>query len=381
MWSFAWCPAKLFALCSEKINVILVLCGSAEGGVVMQAVQHIVTFSFIASSFTGVVCLSILIGFKKIMKRTFSIDYAVLSKFLTVFFLYFIVNFLIFYTEFFLSASDSALKNLELFIYDLLFTGCIYLCIRLNSIMGKIITRIFLITGAIYMLLWLLVYVNVFPDGGMMDMAMRVLPGVIFYSVTIGILLTCILEQLRYNSDVWEKKYLITVDIAMAVHMCLLYLADFYNVFSSVFIPNQGGYPYLFEPLLLIFPLINVYTIIYLAVYIKRVMRENLSFDAVRSDEVKKDLMSAAGEDSAPEAKEEAEEMEYSTEISAREKDVIAHVVRGMSNPEIAEELCISVYTVKRHMNSIFKKYRVKSRFELLQKLNNEKANRSDKRL
>ncbi len=343
----------------------------------MPAVQHIVTFSFIISSFTGVVCLSILIGFKKIMKRTFSIDYAALSKFLVVFFLYFIVNFLIFYTEFFISSSDSVFKNLELFVYDLLFISCLYLCIRLNSVIGKIVTRIFFVTGLIYLLLWILVYVEVFPVGGLLDMAMRVLPGVIFYSITIGILLTCILEQLRYNGDVWEKKYLITVDIAMAVHMCLLYLADFYNVFSRVFIPKQGGYPYLFEPLLLIFPLINVYTIIYLTVYIKRVIKENLSFDDVEKDKIESDLKSEDKVESR--LPEKVKNMEYNTEISAREKDVIALVLRGMSNPEIAEVLCISVYTVKRHMNSIFKKYHVKSRFELLQKLNNEKLNYDNK--
>ncbi len=337
----------------------------------MSAVQHIITFSFIISSFTGVICLSILIGFRKIMKKTFSIDYAVMSKFLMAFFLYFIVNFLIFYTQFFLSESGSIFKNIELFIYDLLFISCIYLCIRLNSVVGKIVTRIFFVAGLIYIFLWIMVYVEVFPAGGMMDMAMRVLPGVIFYSITIGILLTCILEQLRYNGDVWEKKYLITVDIAMAMHMCLLYLADFYNVFSRVFMPKQGGYPYLFEPLLLIFPLINVYTIIYLAVYIKRVMKENLSFDVIDEDEVKNNEEANTELCVSPQARTEDEE--YNTELSAREKDVIAHVVRGMSNPEIAEALCISVYTVKRHMNSIFKKYHVKSRFELLQKLNNER--------
>ena len=61
--------------------------------------------------------------------------------------------------------------------------------------------------------------------------------------------------------------------------------------------------------------------------------------------------------------KEEAEEVKKQVaasgarieELSAREKEVIELIIKGMNNTEIAEELCISVYTVKRHVNNIFK--------------------------
>ena len=60
--------------------------------------------------------------------------------------------------------------------------------------------------------------------------------------------------------------------------------------------------------------------------------------------------------------------------ISAREKDIILFMSKGLSNKRIAEELFISVNTVKTHVRNIFKKMNVKSRFELMMKLKNGPA-------
>ena len=44
-------------------------------------------------------------------------------------------------------------------------------------------------------------------------------------------------------------------------------------------------------------------------------------------------------------------------------------VCAGLSNPQIAEELTISEYTVKRHVNNIFQKTGVKNRYGLMSKV------------
>ena len=51
--------------------------------------------------------------------------------------------------------------------------------------------------------------------------------------------------------------------------------------------------------------------------------------------------------------------------LSSREKEVARLAARGYSNVQIAEELFISVETVKRHMATIFKKLKIESRREL----------------
>ena len=51
--------------------------------------------------------------------------------------------------------------------------------------------------------------------------------------------------------------------------------------------------------------------------------------------------------------------------LSPREREVARLAARGYSNAQIAEELFISVETVKRHMATIFEKLNIKSRIEL----------------
>lgn len=55
--------------------------------------------------------------------------------------------------------------------------------------------------------------------------------------------------------------------------------------------------------------------------------------------------------------------------LTKRETEVLACVCQGLNNPEIAEALFISDNTVKRHMNHIFQKTEVRSRYELMAKV------------
>jgi len=52
--------------------------------------------------------------------------------------------------------------------------------------------------------------------------------------------------------------------------------------------------------------------------------------------------------------------------ISPREKEIIAQICTGRGNQAIADALFISVHTVKRHVNQIYQKVRVKNRVQLV---------------
>lgn len=53
------------------------------------------------------------------------------------------------------------------------------------------------------------------------------------------------------------------------------------------------------------------------------------------------------------------------TELTPRERAVLALVAEGLTNPEIGKRLHISAQTVKGHISSIFVKTGVKSRVTL----------------
>ena len=54
----------------------------------------------------------------------------------------------------------------------------------------------------------------------------------------------------------------------------------------------------------------------------------------------------------------------YPSGLTAREVEVLRVVAQGKSNPEVAQELFISINTVTRHLNNIFTKTSTANRAE-----------------
>lgn len=52
--------------------------------------------------------------------------------------------------------------------------------------------------------------------------------------------------------------------------------------------------------------------------------------------------------------------------LSARERDVVEHVLRGMTTQQIAAQLCLSPYTVQDHLKAVFRKTGLPSRRQLV---------------
>ncbi len=58
--------------------------------------------------------------------------------------------------------------------------------------------------------------------------------------------------------------------------------------------------------------------------------------------------------------------------ITAREREIIYQVIQGKSNADIADELVISLATVKTHLHNIYTKMGVDSRFDLLARVRSD---------
>jgi DNA-binding NarL/FixJ family response regulator len=59
-----------------------------------------------------------------------------------------------------------------------------------------------------------------------------------------------------------------------------------------------------------------------------------------------------------------SEKQKPSEVLSKRETDILKFAAKGLSNKEIAQELCLSIRTVQGHLGNIFNKLNVSSRTE-----------------
>ncbi len=54
--------------------------------------------------------------------------------------------------------------------------------------------------------------------------------------------------------------------------------------------------------------------------------------------------------------------------LTAREEDVLAHIARGATNPEIARALDVSLHTVKQHASAAYRKLKARNRMEAVER-------------
>lgn len=64
-------------------------------------------------------------------------------------------------------------------------------------------------------------------------------------------------------------------------------------------------------------------------------------------------------------------EEDITLKLTDKEKEIAALIVQGKTNKEIANDLCISLSTVKTHINNLYKKSSVSSRTELTDLMQN----------
>ncbi|HRD43500.1 MAG TPA: LuxR C-terminal-related transcriptional regulator, partial [Ferruginibacter sp.] len=58
--------------------------------------------------------------------------------------------------------------------------------------------------------------------------------------------------------------------------------------------------------------------------------------------------------------------------LSDRETEILEQLSKGMTNKNIAEKLFISPFTVKRHIENIYKKLQAQNRIDLIEKARRE---------
>lgn len=317
----------------------------------MEPIAHIITFCYIIGLITGAACLCVTVLSKEKISKLFGLEYLILKKFQVFFFFFFLANFLVYYNEVFMSIQH--FKTIMLIVFDVLLVIFVYYGIKLNVLSSvELVLKLFLLVGVIYIVLWSITYIADFSERPVLRAILVLMADAIFSAVSSGILIVCTTHQLRHNEELWERRYLTALNIMLIVYICILYCYDLFTELSHAYVSANIMYPYFAEPVILVFFAVNGFSMAYLAVGVRH----------VRAKETEESML--------PKEPEETTEALYKAHnISVREKEVIELIVKGRNNAEIAEELNISIYTVKRHINNIFRKLEVKSRFALLSKL------------
>ena len=114
-------------------------------------------------------------------------------------------------------------------------------------------------------------------------------------------------------------------------------------------LPFAFSSPWIVAPLILVYFISNLVPLFYLKIH------SHLVFAPLHSEN----------------PNQEKKELIYSKyEISKREKEVIEQICLGKTNQQIADELFISLQTVKDHTHRIYTKIGIKSRMKLVQMVN-----------
>lgn len=322
-----------------------------------EVFKHFINFLYILTFFSGISCSTLLALTRDKGDLIFPNRYPFFRKFILTLFLFLTVNFLMFYQEyFFFSINPGAVAHiLLLFFFDLLLVVSSLYWIQLHGLpeLNRWLPLLKTI-GCLYIVVWQGVYITdaILPEG---KLALLRTSAAVSVDALFCLL---ILECLVYGAFTYRKKttgekpFFLILDISWSVYLLYMYIVDLILALSGLSDRSLSVQDFYFlDPVIFLFLVINVYTIILV------LRKTGAARD--RGSERPRDTVHA-GSGLSLEAIGEAHH------LTQRETETLELLLRGMNNPQIAEDLSISPYTVKRHMNNIFRKLAVKNRYELI---------------
>jgi DNA-binding CsgD family transcriptional regulator len=309
------------------------------GGCAMyEFLKHLGIFVSMISFFSGIVVLTMN---QILCKKEEDPLYPVLRKFHLLFFFYTLIVFFYYYEELFILGNSAAVVTSYLGNITLAFLFISYAdvigCLngRERTIGCKILRK-----GCIaYIAIWFVVAVFI------RDRSMSYVDGTLGRVLIVGTEVILLCTILLFAREQWEscrKDRRSLFFMAAFLIMALWEIMYDTAVAVPLFLFTHMIKP--FNLVILLYFLINVTLMI--QVYCKPL------FEAKPAEHITDDMLK-----------------DYL--LTGRERELLQLVLKGRSNQEIAEQLCISNNTVKHHMSSIYKKTETNGRMQLLQKLGN----------
>lgn len=300
---------------------------------------NVMLFIYVAALCAGMIQITLN---SLIVTRIHSITYNRSLTLNIIFFFYMTINFLLFFCRQFVQLS--IISNSLIIIFDLLYALLVWAWTRYSfSLTGKepgvLIKYIAPAVCGTYFICWALTDFLFIADN-QIDIS---LPGKILTTFGEVIILVMLIEITWYSyiHIKGNRGYVLCLNIVMTMYFLYYFVYDLDCIFRFIGPKNWPGYP--FDLLLPVYIVFNAICII-----------SNYASLWKRNEFYSKDAIEEVMEALDPDKK-----------LTAREKEVLILMIQGKTNNQIAEELVISIYTVKRHANNIFKKIEVSSRAEL----------------
>jgi DNA-binding CsgD family transcriptional regulator len=271
------------------------------------------------------------------------------------FFVYLTVNFGIFFTRLFNQAES--MSHLIFSIFDISYVVFIICWVNYADSLAenqqsKLNKNVAISAGFAYVILWAIVYVMYTNDldrvQGLMGQTLSVIAEVVLFVATLECSIVYIAKSLRMKVEK-RKKLLLILSILMPLYFIWFLIYDLDVVLR--FIGPSGWFIYPFDAVILLYLSVNIAIIYfgYQALWTKPDV--TVSQLDILNIEIAKSLVQEAAS---------------KFQLTPREIEVLILMVAGSSNTEISKELTISMYTLKRHINNIFKKTNAKNRHEIV---------------
>ncbi len=310
--------------------------------------------------FLGASLFTLMAVFASKGKEYFNSLYTGMRNFYVCFFVFFFVNYIMSYIDY---LNTGFTPNTALLVmHDISFVLFICFWIRSNDISKPMRFNYILYPAAcVYVIIWFLYYLN--KNSGVETISgfrfIVLIYDTVFFSLTIFCLVYCLIVYIRHRRTHENRMYFIITNLILTIYLLYMYLTNLYiNIRNILDIYVSVYNVYFFD---LILPVSIAVSLTALVTFFRTLCNANIA-------EHEKYLAQIESSRKAS-----PQEFMEKYNLSAREKEVLTSVLLGKNNKEIADELYISIYTVKRHMSHIFEKTGTKSRYELMSAFNSFK--------
>lgn len=187
----------------------------------------------------------------------------------------------------------------------------------------------------------------------------------LFMNATVGILIIAIISSIFLTIVTSQEKNIYYLDLtANLVYPTLLLILGIAGIISLFFYKSikRSTKKYIFT-ILTIIPFYIIDICLLRDVSVQTVSIPFLVFITIMSNEFLKSVIGKSDN-----GKPETTFLEFidKYDITERESEVLALAAKGIANKEISQRLFVSVHTVKSHMQRLFSKLNIRTRYELM---------------